>query len=155
VRLRTAITAALLLFVVASIAAPIVRYLALSRRTAGDTLAPSRSDCVIVLYLRGNVRCAACQTLEACSREVVEGRFAAEASEGRIAWQAIDYQAAGNEHFTGDFQLVTGGVVLVKFRDGRAVGHRALAHAWNMTDDRDGLIGYLEESIRAFEKGGP
>ena len=73
----------------------------------------------MVYYFRGNVRCPACRTLEACSREVVAERFAAEVADGRIQWRAIDYQTPGNEHFLTDYQLLTGGVVLVEFRDGR------------------------------------
>ena len=101
----------------------------------------------MVYYFRANVRCAACRTLEACSREVVASDFAAEAADGRIQWRAIDYQSPGNEHFLTDYQLLTGGVVLVEFRDGRPQRWTALPETWNMTGDRKALARYLEEAI--------
>ena len=98
----------------ASIATPIVRHLAaVGREPTGDA-APQRPDALVVYYFRANVRCPACRTLEACSREVVNERFAAAAADGRIQWRAIDYQTPGNEHFMTDYQLLTGGVVLVR-----------------------------------------
>ena len=84
-------------------------------------------------------------------REVVAERFTGD----RIQWQAIDYQAPGNEHFLTDYQLLTGGVVLVEFRDGRPKRWKALPETWNMTGDRKALAQYLEDAIRAFQKGGP
>jgi hypothetical protein len=148
--LKTALTAGLLLFVAASIAAPIVRHVAAARRETADA-APPRPDALVVYYFRANVRCAACRTLEACSCEVVDQRFAAEAADGRVQWRAIDYQSPGNEHWLPDYQLLTGGVVLVQFREGRPQRWVALTETWNMTADRDALSKYLEERIRAFQ----
>ncbi len=150
------LTAGLLLFVAASIATPIVRHLtANSREPTADAALP-RPDALVVYYFRANVRCPACRTLEACSREVVAERFSAAAADGRIQWRAIDYQKAGNEHFTSDYQLLTGGVVLVEFRDGHPTERRkALPETWNMTGDRKKLARYLEEAILAFQKEGP
>ena len=39
----------------------------------------------MVYYFRANVRCPACRTLEACSREVVAERFSAGVADGRIS----------------------------------------------------------------------
>ena len=111
--LRTAVTAGLLLFVAASIATPIVRHLAAVRKEPAGDAAPQRPDALVVYYFRGNVRCTACRTLEACSHDVVNERFSAAAADGHIEWRAIDFQKPGNEHFTTDYQLLTGGVVLV------------------------------------------
>ena len=138
-KFKTALTAGLLLFVAASIATPIVRRMvAVGRETPADA-APPRPDALVVYYFRGNVRCPACRTLEACSREVVAERFSTAVAAGRIEWRAIDYQAPGNEHFLTDFQMLTGGVVLVEFRDGRAKRWTALPETWNMTGDRKAL----------------
>jgi hypothetical protein len=148
--LKTAITAGLLLFVAASIATPIIRHVTAARRATTDT-APLRPDALLVYYFRADVRCAACRTLEACSHDVVSERFSAEAADGRIEWRAIDYQSPGNEHWLADYRLLTGGVVLVQFRDGRPQRWTALTETWNMTGDRAGLSNYLEDRIRAFQ----
>jgi hypothetical protein len=151
-KLKTAFTAGLLLFVAASIATPIVRHVAAARRTTADAI-PARPDALVVYDFRANVRCAACRTLEACSREVVAQQFPAEAADGRIEWHAIDYQTPGNEHWLSDYQLLTGGIVLVQFHAGRPKRWTALTETWNMTADRAGLSKYLEDRIRAFQAG--
>ncbi len=153
--IKTALTAGLLLFVAASLAMPIVRHFTAKHRVTTADAAPPRPDALVVYYFRGKVRCPACRTLEACSREVVNERFAAEAADGRIEWQAIDYQTPGNEHFLTDYQLLTGGVVLVEFRDGRPKRWTALPETWNMTGDRKALARYLDEAIHTFRKEGP
>ncbi len=152
---KTALTAGLLLFVAASLATPIVRHLTASRHETTVDAAPARPDALMVYYFRGNVRCPACRTLETCSREVVADRFAAEAADGRIEWRAIDYQTPGNEHFLTDYQLLTGGVVLVEFHDGRPTRWTAVPETWNMTGDRKALARYLEEAIRRRAGFGP
>jgi hypothetical protein len=145
---KSGLTAGLLLFVAASIATPIVRRLTADRRETTADTAPPRPDALLVYYFRAKVRCPACRTLEACSRDVVEKRFAAEAAAGRIEWRAVDYQAPGNEHFTSDYKLVTGGVVLVEFHDAHSQRWTALPETWNMTGDRTRLARYLEDAIR-------
>jgi len=149
---KTVLTAGLLLFVAASLATPIVRHITAGRLGATTNAVPSRPDALVVYYFRSNVRCPACRTLEACSHEVVSERFAAEAADGRIEWRTVDYQTPGNEHFLTDYQLLTGGVVLVEFRDGRPTRWTALPETWNMTGDRKALARNLEEAIRTFQK---
>lgn len=148
---KSALTIALLLFVAASIAAPLVRKYAHGSVAPAD-LAPARPDGIVVLYLRSHFRCAACTTLEACSREVVEQQFPGESAAGSLVWRSIDYQTPGNEHYTADFQLPTGGVVLVEFRDGKLVRWKSLLHAWNLTGNRATLTDYLAAAIHDFRE---
>jgi hypothetical protein len=148
---KTGLTAGLLLFVAASILAPIVRSAMHRKDPVPGEITPVRPDGLVVCYFRAKVRCPACRTLEACSREVVDNQFAHEVAAGQIQWQAIDYQSPGNEHFLSDYQLLTGGVVLVEFRDSRPQRWTALPETWNMTADRTGLSKYLEDQIRAFQ----
>jgi hypothetical protein len=147
--LKRGLAAGLLLFVAASVAAPIARSWSHKDLILKD-LVPPQPDCLVVGYFRAAVRCTACRTLEACSREVVENRFADQSMPGQIRWQAIDYQLPGNEHLLTDYQLLTGGVVLVEFRDGSPRRWKALLQAWNMTGDRAGLSEYLEDQIRDY-----
>jgi hypothetical protein len=150
---KTALKIGLLLFVAASIAAAMFRGYE-SQAGKPDVplagIAPERQDAVVVCYLRSRFRCPACATLEACSRDTVEQQFAAEAVAGTLVWKVVDYQTPGNEHFVSDFQLPTGGIVLVEFRGGKPVRWKPLLHAWNLTDNRKNLASYLEQSIREF-----
>jgi hypothetical protein len=150
---KPALTVALLLFVAASVAATLVReYVTPAPQSDAMPLemAPGRPDAIVVLYLRSRIRCAACSTLEACSRDVVEQEFAGESATGMIAWRAIDYQTPGNEHYVSDFQLPTGGVVLLEFRGGKLARWKALLHAWNLTGNRAVLGDYLATAVRQF-----
>jgi hypothetical protein len=154
-KIKSWITGGLLLFVAASVAIPIARRAASARREASAKpemagVAPPQPEVLVVYYFRSNVRCVACSTLEACSRDVVENRFPAEVVSGRVQWRAIDYQSPGNEHWSADYQLLTGGVVLAEFHDGLRRQWKALPETWNMTGDRTVLANYLEASIRAF-----
>jgi hypothetical protein len=149
---KSILTIALLLFVAASIAVPIFRGAAQPKNAPLAELAPDRPDAIVVCYLRSKFRCPACTTLEACSRDVVEQQFAAEAVAGTIVWKAIDYQKPGNEHFLSDFQLPTGGIVLVEFQNGKLVRLKSLLHAWNLTDNRKALAQYLQSAIRRFRE---
>ena len=152
--LKTAITAGLLLFVAASIATPIIRHVTAARRATADT-APRRPDALLVYYFRANVRCAACRTLEACSREVVAERFSAEAADGRIEWRAIDYQSPGNEHLLADYRNCSPAASCsCEFRDGHPQRWTALPETWNMTGDRAGLSNYLEDRRSCRVPGG-
>ena len=157
--LARVLTAGLLLFVAASIATSIVRHVTAARSRTTADVAPPQPDALMVYYFRANVRCPACRTLEACSREVVAEQFSGDrcavpAADGLIQWRAIDYQTPGNEHFLTDFQLLTGGVVLVKFHGGHPERWKALPETWNMTGDRKALARYLEKAIRAFREEG-
>jgi hypothetical protein len=151
---KPALTIALLFFVAASIAAPMVRGRMRPKDAALAGIAPDRPDAIVVCYLHSRFRCPACTTLEAGSRDVVEQQFAAESVAGTIAWRSVDFQSPGNEHLLADFQLPTGGVLLAQFRGGMPVRWKPLLHAWNLTDDRRALANYLEQSIREFREDG-
>ena len=116
---KTGITAGLLLFVAASIATPIVRHLRAARREPIADTAPVQPNAVVVYYFRANVPLRGLPHTGSLFARDCRNRFSAEAADGRIQWRAIDYQSPGNEHYVADYQLLTGGVVLVEFREGR------------------------------------
>jgi hypothetical protein len=151
---KTVVSVGLLLFVATSILVPILRGMTKGSDNGSGIPAPVQPEALMVCYFRANVRCVACRTLEACSREVVEKQFAADAVAGTIGWQAVDYQSPGNEHLLADFRLITGGVVLVEFRKGHPQRWKALPETWNMTGDRTALARYLEAAITRFRRDG-
>jgi len=151
---KSALTIMLLLVVAASLAVPLIRGTTRPMVGALADLAPDRENAIVVCYLHSHFRCPACTTLEAVSRDVVEQQFAAQAVAGTLVWRAVDYQTPGNDHYLADFQLPTGGVVLVEFRGGKPTRWKPLLHAWNLTENRKALASYLEQSIRAFQRDG-
>jgi hypothetical protein len=98
---RPVISAALLLFVAASIVAFIFKEYgdsasphAGSTHEAANTNIPSLDEGIVVYYFHGNVRCPTCITLEEYSKEAVETFFADELESGRVQWQVINFDEA-------------------------------------------------------------
>jgi hypothetical protein len=149
------LTAALLLFVTASIACPLVRKL--GRSTADTTVnqAPLNPNRVMVFYFHTRVRCPACRMVEASSRSLVETKYSEELINGQFAWQSIDYQSPGNQHYVEEYQLLAPSVVLVEFMEGNAAKWKTLNEVWSLTGDRAALEHYIDAEIRAFRKAAP
>jgi hypothetical protein len=155
-KVKTAITSALLLFVAASVillgikefrgrpAGPV------ARQQAGP---PGKKvlDGVIVYYFHGDVRCTTCLTIEAYAREAVESGFAEELKKGRLEWRAVNVDRKGNEHFVRDFQLATRSVVLERLEDGRRKDWRNLQRVWELVmGDRETFVKYVRDETKAF-----
>jgi hypothetical protein len=149
------LTAGLLVFVAASVAYPLARKLGHSAADATTSQAALSPNRVMVYYFHTHVRCPACRMVETSSRSVVESQYADELNNGRIAWQSIDYQSPGNQHFVDDYQLLAPSVVLVEFKEGDVACWKALNEAWNLTGDRAPLERYIDAEIRAFRKAVP
>jgi hypothetical protein len=88
--------------------------------------------------------------VEASSRSVVENKYSEELIKGRIAWQSIDYQSPGNQHYVEDYQLLAPSVVLVEFKGGDRARRKTLNEAWSLTGDRAALDRYVDAEIRAL-----
>ena len=76
---------------------------------------PAIADGFKVYYLHGNIRCPTCQTIEATTQEAVETGFAEQLKSGQLAWQVINYESPGNEHYTTDYEVVAPTVVMAEF----------------------------------------
>ena len=158
-KIKTALTVALLLFVVISIVALIAResgnYPRVSTESEADNNAVDTKmpeNRIIVYYFHGNVRCPTCLTLEAYSKEAVETQFQDELKSGRVDWQVINYHETWNEHFLQDYDLSFQSVVLAEIKDGNEVRYTNLEKIWDLVGDKAAYIGYVGEEIRASLK---
>ena len=147
--MKRAARIALLLFVAASLAAPVVRRLRAPAPPAIE-VAVGRPNRVTAYYFYGKIRCPTCEKVEAYARETVQNRFAAELADGRLDWQAIDYQRPENEHFAKDYQLVAASLVLVEFRDGVPRRWKNLPEVWQLAENHDAAGRYVEQELRAW-----
>ncbi len=159
--LKEAVTNSLLMFVAATCVVLIVKAVSptqvISRNGGADS--PSQSvdgaavamqDGFKVYYLHGNQRCPTCRAIEATAREAVEAGFADELQHGRVLWQVINYESAGNEHYTEDFEVVAPSVVLTKWEAGRQAAWKALPEVWELVDDKPAFIESVQNSLREF-----
>lgn len=156
---KTIVSAALILFVVASLAYMIIGggspEAAPDNRdanTPADTAAAEAGleNGVQVFYFHTSQRCPTCRNIETHSRAVVDESFARELESGAIVWRAVNVEDPANRHFIEDFDLANPGVVLAEMRDGAATRFRALNDVWTHARQPDRLKGYVKDEIQAF-----
>jgi hypothetical protein len=109
-------------------------------------------DRIIVYYFHGDVRCETCRKLEAYAKETLDIYFADELAAGKIVWQVVNVEQPQNEHFIGDYKLVTKSVVLSKIRQGKELAWENLDKIWQEVGDKQDYIEYVRNSILKFVK---
>jgi hypothetical protein len=137
---------ALLLFVAATCIVLIVKSLPHKQQTPPLAM----QDGVKVYYLHANVRCPTCRTIEAFAKGAVETGFPDELKNGKIAWQVVNYETPGNEHFVTDYQVVAPNVVLVKFKDGKQVSWKELSEVWEYVEEKAVFVDFVRKNLREF-----
>jgi len=152
-KLRTAVTALLILFVAASVAYMVFREVGSSSTSGGDPAsgpsAPGGSesgDRIMAYYFHGNVRCQTCRTIEAYAEEAIKTGYPQEIASGKIQWRAVNIEEPTNEHFVKDFSLVTRSVVLVHVKDGSQAEWKRLDKVWNLVHNKQAFVDYIYEN---------
>ena len=149
------VTAALLLFALASLAFLAVRGLRGSGPLPGPTPPPGTKPNVTVVYsLHGMKRCPECLHMEAYMREALAADFADEQRDGLLVLRVENFEAPGNECFQNDFLVYTSSVILIEFRDGRPVRWKDLGRAWDLArGERPAFLAYVRDEVREFLAG--
>jgi hypothetical protein len=166
---KTVVAVVLLAFVAVSVAYLVVQEVRAARApdpVAGGTPEPGTAatgeaeveagvppDEVVVTYFYFGKRCTACQTIEALSREAVEGGFAEEIEEGTVPWRKVNTDEAGNEHYNDEYELFAKALIVSEIRDGREVRWKNLMDIWKLYKDRDSFIAYVQKEVRASLEG--
>lgn len=150
-KIKPLFTALLLLFALGS-AAYVLLYD--GAKSGGVDPAPaSPATALIVYYMDMGKDCTTCLNLESYTREVVETRFEAELAGGRLEWRRVDVDLPANAHFVDEFLLYTKAVVLVRFDQGRQVGHDSLSRIWELAYDKEAYMDYVRGEIQAALDG--
>ena len=76
--------------------------------------APEPAAKFVAYYFHRTMRCPTCLSIEKQAREAIEAGFAGELEDGTVAWQAVNIEEPGNEHFEKDFELTSSALVLVE-----------------------------------------
>ncbi len=152
-KLKTIISAVLLLFVAISVVALVVKE-ASENPSASSGQQPTTNeqlpdDRLIVYYFHGNMRCPTCNTLEAYSKEAVETLFADELNSGQVEFQVVNYDETWNEHFLTDYDLSFQSLVLVEMKDGKETAHKNLEKIWDLVGDKQAYFEYVREGINS------
>jgi hypothetical protein len=127
-----------------------------SAQPAAAIQTPSRNQAappeqqVIAYYFHRTLRCATCLAIEKQSKEAVENHFKGPLLEGRLQWQAVNFQLPENTHFEKDFQLQAQALVLVKMKQGKVASWKNLPKVWDLVDDPGKFDQYVRTELAAF-----
>jgi len=122
-------------------------------RPASEAREPAKKGSQLtVYYLHGSYRCPTCLSIEKQSKEVVEGEFKKEIGGGKVVYQSLNTEEAGNEHFVQDYSLMTKSLVLSFRKDGKEVKWKNLPDIWTTVHTPDKFREYVMGEVKAMLK---
>lgn len=117
---------------------------------AATAATATASPPVRLYYFHRNIRCTTCVALGDITSWVAEVSFRDEIASGELAFEMVNYQSPGNEHFAEDFALEQPSAVLAACDGDSVTSWRNLERIWELSEDHKGLEAYLKAEIRAF-----
>ena len=105
---------------------------------------------VVAYYFHGNIRCDTCREIEAYAKEAIETGFRDALKSGRLEFRAVNVDESQNEHFVQDYELSTGSVVIVQFKNGKQTEWKNLQLVWEFVRDRDAFFTYIQEETKSL-----
>lgn len=117
---------------------------------AGDAGDGCRID---VFFFYGNAECPTCDIIREEATQVIESLQKKAHQDGplHIAWNEVNVEEPGNEHYILDYGLYTTTVVLSDRRDpGR---WKRLDEVWGLASNKSRLSGFIDREISEFAEG--
>lgn len=115
---------------------------------ARPELADERSaPAVIAYYFHATMRCPTCLKMEEYARKAIEETYPTELGEGRIRWQAVNYDEPANEHFVKEYELVASTIVVRRDDAGEKDAWRKLERIWDLVGDEGAFKRYVIEEV--------
>lgn len=145
--MRTVVTLALLLFVIAAV---VMLFVGRSPKVTGEATAATQ---ITAYYFHNTARCVTCLAIEAQAKKVVEERFEKEVQSGQLAFLSVNMEEPGNAHFTSDFELVSQSLVLVENSELGPARWTVLGRVWELIGNDSAFAEYVETETRAFVAG--
>ncbi len=109
-----------------------------------------RTERIVAYYFHGTTRCPKCVQLETLTREAIESGFAAQLSDGRLEWRAVDYDLPENGHYRHDFRLAGPCLVVARVRADRPIEWRRLPDVWDDLGDWPKFFEYVQRQVQEF-----
>jgi len=91
-----------------------------------------------------------CRTIEQYAREALEDGFPEELQSEMLEWHAVNVEEPQNEHFIGDYELLTRSLVLVDVEGGNQTRWKNLERVWELVGDKGAFISYVQKETRAY-----
>lgn len=111
------------------------------------------SDRVVVYYFHGSVRCVSCTKIEAYTKESLDTAFADALKDGSMEWRTVNVEEPENRHFIKDYDLYIKTVVISDVHGGNQTEYRKLDEVWNLLDDKDRFMAYIQDNVRPYLEG--
>ena len=163
------VTAALLLFVAASVVYLVVKetggepaqnttepdrplgVAGQEAQAAGPSESNTEAPKVVAYYFHANIRCMTCRAIESYAKEAVQTGFADALKDGRLEWRVVNVEVPRNAHFIQDFQLTTSSVVLERLADGKRQDWKNLQRVWELVrGDKEDFLKYIQDETRPY-----
>lgn len=109
-----------------------------------------KAEQYVISYLHLNRRCVTCKKLEVYSEEAIQTGFAKELADSSLIWKSINFEEEGNEHFGKTYQLYSQSLVISKLKNGKETKWKNLDKIWNLTDDKEKYITYVQNAVKEF-----
>lgn len=147
--LKTLFSAGLLAFVAISLVAAVIDVAGLrSRSSQFEHEEAAVDERLTAYYFHTNTRCTTCRAIEAHARDALASQVEA----GKLDWRVVNYEEAGNRHYASEFKLLCPSVVLVERRGGAVVRWKNLERVWELNEERDESIAYVQTEWTAFQE---
>lgn len=105
-------------------------------------------DVTRVTYFSSDVRCYTCARIEELTRRTVEHHFAPELASGRVAFEVINLDGPGNQHYVQDYRLISKTVIVSDLAAGEEVRWENLQQVWTKQRDEREFEAYLIDAVR-------
>lgn len=110
----------------------------------------AQTNQVIAYYFHATIRCETCLKIEKQAHELIQSRFAAQLTSGRIVFKSVNYEQPDNLHFLQDYKLPCPSLVLVRQKNGKDQEWKLLGQTWDFVHIPAKLDQYIEEETSKF-----
>ena len=74
--------------------------------------------------------------------------------EGKVVWRLVNLDEPANKHFIDDYQLYSKAVIVADVRGGEESRWKNLTKVWQLTNDKEAFVEYVQDEIREYLGGG-
>lgn len=73
--------------------------------------------------------------------------------EGKVVWRLVNLDEPANRHFIDDYRLYSKAVIVADVRDGKEARWKNLVKVWQLTNDKEAFVKYVQDEVRAYLEG--
>lgn len=105
---------------------------------------------LVVYYFHTNYRCHSCTMIEKLTKQAINTGFADQLKAGRVKFESVNVEEAGNEHFTEEYKLYTKSVILSDRKNGEEQSWKNCEKVWTLLRDEQKFVDYIQSEVKAL-----